>query len=402
MESRGQGLQAHGRGGRRVAAVRLPAGPRLLELLARALGGSGPAVIPVSPALPDAAVDALLGAVRPHELITEDGTVPLPDGGAAAPDTALIIATSGSTGEPKAVELSASALIHSAKATLERIGARPGDRWLCTLPADHIAGAQVLVRSLVAGTDPVIHERFDVAATPGAGVRHVSLVPTQLRRLLDAGADLSVFGSILLGGAAAPEPLLAEAAKAGGRVFTTYGMSETCGGCVYDGVPLSGVRLSLTDEGRIRLGGATLFSGYRLRPDLTAEVRDGSWFLTGDLGAFHADGRLRVRGRVDDVINTGGEKVVAGEVAAVLARHPSVAEAVVVGRPDREWGERVTAVVTAADPARPPALADLRAWVRGELPSYAAPHELEVLPEIPLLSSGKPDRRALREAGPRP
>ncbi|MFD0800255.1 class I adenylate-forming enzyme family protein, partial [Streptomonospora algeriensis] len=226
-------------------------------------------------------------------------------------------------------------------------------------------------------------------------------VPTQLRRLVDAGADLSAFGTILVGGAAAQPELLETARAVGGRVVTTYGMSETCGGCVYDGEPLEGVGVRIADDGRILLGGPTLFAGYRLDPDATAArlVRDedgAPWLRTGDLGRFDADGRLAVRGRLDDVVNTGGHKVVPGEVAALLMRLDSVADAAVVGRPDPVWGERVAAVVVPADPAAPPGLEEVRAWVGAHLPRYAAPRELELRSRLPLLSSGKPDLAALR------
>ncbi|GGV31487.1 O-succinylbenzoic acid--CoA ligase [Actinomadura cremea] len=384
---------------RRLHAVVLPPGPRLFAALTAALDGTGPAICPLSPDLPAPALAALLDALAPHAVETAGGVAPH-DGPAApvADGTAVLIATSGSTGTPKFTELSAAALRHSAAGTLARIDAASGDRWLCCLPTSHIAGVQVLVRALTAGTEPVIMPRFDpldlaAAAPPGA---HVALVPTQLRRLVDAGADLSKIGAIVLGGAAAPPGLLAEARARGARVVTTYGMSETCGGCVYDGAPLDGVRVGLAADGRIRIAGPSLFTGYRLRPDLTAAARDGEWFVTGDLGALE-DGRLRVRGRTDDVINTGGEKVVAGEVAAALARHPRVRDAVVVGRPDPEWGERVTAVVVPAPD--PPALAELRAFVRETMPAHAAPHELELVERIPLLPSGKPDRARLRDPG---
>ncbi|WP_019634604.1 AMP-binding protein [Actinomadura atramentaria] len=388
---------------RRLHAVVLPPGPRLLTVLAAALDGSGPAVCPLSPDLPAPALDALVDALAPHAVETEDGVTPYRARSACAPvagipvdaDTAVLIATSGSTGTPKAVELSAAALRHSAAATLDRVAAEPGDRWLCCLPTSHIAGLQILVRSLLAGTEPVIHPRFDAAAVAAADAALVSVVPTQLRRLLDARADLARFRAILLGGAAAPPDLVAEARDAGARIFTTYGMSETCGGCAYDGVPLDGVRVAVGGDGRIRIAGPVLFSGYRLRPALTERARDGAWFVTQDLGAVEG-GRLRVRGRVDDVVNTGGEKVVAGEVAALLARHPKVADVVVVGRADPEWGERVTAVVVPADPAAAPALPELRDFVRAAMPAAAAPRELVLLPEIPLLASGKPDRELLR------
>ncbi|SEG81580.1 O-succinylbenzoic acid--CoA ligase [Thermomonospora echinospora] len=380
---------------RQVHALVLPPGPRLWRALAAALDGTGPAICPLSPELPRPALRTLLDALAPATVETADGVRPHRAGEPVAADTAVLIATSGSTGVPKIAELPAGALRHSAAATLERIGAADGDRWLCCLPTSHIAGLQVLVRSLVSGTEPVIMPRFDTAAVAQARARHLSVVPTQLRRLMDAGVDLSRFGSILLGGAAAAPGLLTEARARGARIFTTYGMSETSGGCVYDGVPLDGVRADLGPDGRIRLAGPVLFSRYRLRPQATAEARDGDWFLTQDLGAVE-DGRLRVLGRMDDVVNTGGEKVLATEVAAVLAGHPQVKDVVVVGRPDPEWGERITAVVVPA--GDPPTLGELRDLVRRTLPVYAAPRELELLEAIPLLPSGKPDRQALRTA----
>jgi O-succinylbenzoic acid--CoA ligase len=319
---------------------------------------------------------------------------------------ALVIATSGSTGQPKGAELTAAALLASARASLRRIGARAGQRWLCCLPAFHVAGAQVLVRSLLTGAEPVISTRIgadllggSAGEAPASGdVAYVSLVPTQLRRLLDAGAAVQSFRAILLGGAAPPAGLLARARSAGARVITSYGMSETCGGCVYDGIPLDGVRADVGSDGRIRLAGPVLFSGYRLRPDLTAAAMDGGWFVTSDLGSVDAGGRLAVLGRADDLINSGGEKVVAAQVEAVLASCTGVREAIVVGVPDPEWGERVTALVVPADPAAPPGLDLLRAHARASLPGYAAPRGLVLLAEIPLLPSGKPDRAAMRRA----
>jgi O-succinylbenzoic acid--CoA ligase len=182
-------------------------------------------------------------------------------------------------------------------------------------------------------------------------------------------------------------------------VITTYGMSETCGGCVYDGIPLDGVRADIGAGGRIRLAGPVLYSGYRLRPDLTARAMDGPWFVTSDLGSVSEAGLLVIRGRADDVINTGGEKVVAAEVEAVLATCPGVREAAVVGLPDAEWGEQVTAVVVPVDAARPPELAQIRSHVRDALGSSAAPRALRLVAQIPLLPSGKPDRDGLRTLG---
>ncbi|WP_067971095.1 AMP-binding protein [Nocardiopsis trehalosi] len=378
----------------------------LTASLSAALDGTGPALLPVDPATPAPRLRALLGALRPDALRTPDGTTALPDPAPTGPGTALVIATSGSTGTPKGVELSAAALRHSAAASVRRLGAAPGDAWLCVLPTAHVSGLQVLLRALVSGGDLLTGGADPAAALAAAGGRrpHVSLVPTQLRRLLAEGADLSRFGAILVGGAAAGDGLLDAARAAGGRVVTTYGMSETCGGCVYDGVPLDGVAVRTDPGGRVLLSGPVLFQGYRLDPDRTrahlAADADGTrWFATGDLGTVGPDGRLRVRGRADDLINTGGHKVVPGEVAGVLARVGGVAEAVVVGRPDPEWGERVTAVVVPADPADPPTLERLRAAVRAELPAYAAPRELELRAALPLLASGKPDLAALRAPG---
>jgi o-succinylbenzoate---CoA ligase len=173
-------------------------------------------------------------------------------------------------------------------------------------------------------------------------------------------------------------------------------MSETCGGCVYDGLPLDEVSVDIGPDGRIRIAGPVLFSGYRLRPDLTAQARDGRWFVTSDVGSIGPAGELLVRGRADDVINTGGEKGVAAEVEAALGTCDGIREAVVVGRPDPEWGEMVTAVVVPADPSAPPLLADIRAHVRTRMPSYAAPAALVLVSEMPMLPSGKPDRAGLR------
>ncbi|MBB6120138.1 O-succinylbenzoic acid--CoA ligase [Nocardiopsis algeriensis] len=391
------------------AAVGLPP-EHLSDLLARALEGEGPALLPVPAGTPGARVRELLAAMRPASVLTPEGEQPLEDAVPADGETALVVATSGSTGTPKGVELSARALLASARASVARIGARRGDTWLCVLPAGHISGIQVLMRALVTGSEAV-HAPFSVegVAEAARGLRpHVSLVPTQLRRLLAAGTDLSVLGTVLLGGAAAEPELLERARAAGGRVVTTYGMSETCGGCVYDGVPLDGVGVHIDAEvpggpGRIALSGPVLLTRYRFAPgsrvreDPLETGPDGVLRLrTNDLGRLDDEGRLSVLGRMDEVVNTGGHKVVPGQVNALLLEHPSVAESVVVGRPDPEWGERVCAVVVPADPAAPPSLEQLRDWVRERLPAYAAPRELDLRASLPLLASGKPDLVALR------
>jgi O-succinylbenzoic acid--CoA ligase len=378
-------------------------GPRLLELLAGALDGSGPAIAPVDARLPRPRLDALVEALAPDSVEGPDGETTLRSGQgkAVAEGTAVVVTTSGSTGVPKGVELSAAALMHSARASLARVGARPGERWLCCLPATYIAGLQVLVRSLVSDTDPVLADHADAQTVAASGCAHVSLVPTQLSRLLDVDiptnpdipAPLAGFRSVLLGGAAAPAGLLDAARAARVPVVTTYGMTETCGGCVYDGIPLDGVRVKIDDEdGRIWLAGPVLFSGYRGEPRAPGD----QWLRTGDLGRKDSAGRLVVRGRADDVINTGGALVVPGEVAAVLQTCPGVRDVAVLGQPDPEWGERVVAVVVPADAADPPTLELLRLHVKERLPRYAAPSRVVMVDAVPMLSSGKHDLARLR------
>jgi len=379
---------------------------RLLDPLARALDGTGPAVLPLDASLPAARIRQLIDAFQPGAVIGGAGGARNRSASRGVPaDTAVIIGTSGSTGEPKGVELSARALTHSARASLARAGARPGERWLACLPASHVAGLQVLVRSLVSGTEPVIAAEATaraVADAADAGCAHVSIVPTQLVRLLGDGAGaaaLARYRCVLVGGAAAGAAALGAAREAGVNAVTTYGMSETCGGCVYDGVPLDGVTVREGSDGRLRISGPVLMNRYHGRPDLTgAALADGE-FVTSDLGYVDAaSGRVVVRGRADDVINTGGHKVVPGEVAAVLGTCPGVREVVVIGRPDPEWGERVTAVVVPDDPAEPPALELLRNHVSARLPRYACPSEVVLTEVIPMLPSGKPDLAALKVA----
>jgi O-succinylbenzoic acid--CoA ligase len=354
-------------------------------------------------------VGELIGAVA--AALAGDRTV-LPLGpGAAAPATgelrpgvAVVIATSGSTGEPKLVALSGTALRASAEATADRLGGPA--RWLLALPAEHVAGVQVIVRAMLAGAPPVVQdlrggfrsEDFTAATERlGAGRRCTSLVPTQLGRLLDAGGAalgaLRGYDAVLVGGAALEPGLHARAGSAGVRVVTTYGMSETAGGCVYDGVPLDGVRVDLDTDGRILLGGPTLADGYLGRPQETAAAFADGWFRTGDLGRIR-DGRLEVLGRADDVIITGGEKVAPAAVERVLAAQPGVRAACVVGLPDPEWGQIVAAAVV-ADPGVPLDEGRLRDAVRDALGRAAVPRRVLAVAGIALRGVGKPDRAAV-------
>jgi len=355
---------------------------------------AGGAILPLDPGAPVDVVRRLLGELRPHAVVDAGGEQIRGDGVAVDADVAVVIATSGSTGEPKGAELSWAALAASSTATEQRLGRDPADSWLSCLPWQHIGGLQVWLRARAARQPVEVLSTFDVERVAGSSATLVSLVPTQLTRLLSAGVDLRRFRVVLLGGAAAPAALLDRAQQAGVRVVTTYGMSETCGGCVYDGRPLADVEVDTDVQGgRIRLRGPMLMNGYRLRPDLTAAALVDGWLRTEDLGAFDGE-HLTVHGRADDVIVTGGENVAAGVVADALAAHPDVTDAAVVGVPDAEWGERVVAVVVAG--TRAPTLASLRSWVADRAGRSAAPRGLVVVEQIPRLTSGKPDRLAVR------
>jgi len=330
------------------------------------------------------------------------GSGPLPT--ATPGNAAVVIRTSGSTGTPKGVLLSAGALTASARATHDRLGG-PG-HWLLATPAHYVGGLQVLVRSLLAGTEPAVLDLSDgfrpeefaqaAKALPADGPRYTALVPTQLGRLLDArqAAATASFDAIVVGGAALPAELRRRAEDAGIRLVSAYGMSETSGGCVYDGVPLDGVRVS-TDGGRVRLAGPVLADGYLGDDAATAEAFRDGWFHTSDLGRITADGRLEVVGRTDDVINTGGVKVPASAVEDALRGHPGVADACVVGVPDPDWGEAVVAAVVAAG-RHVPAEDELTAHVKTTLGAASVPKRIRFLAELPLRGPGKPDRDAVR------
>jgi O-succinylbenzoic acid--CoA ligase len=311
------------------------------------------------------------------------------------PGADLVVVTSGSTGGGRAVLLPAAAMIASAEATHGRLGG--AGAWLLALPVSAIAGLQVLCRSHLADRPVTVLAREEplaaaIARMP-AGRRYTALVPTQLRRFLDGEADgLRAFDAVLVGGAATDPALLARARDAGVAVVTTYGMTETAGGCVYDGRPLDGVRARVSDGG-VELSGPVLALGYRRDPVATAEAFADGWFRTRDAGSLE-DGRLTVTGRLDDVVITGGVNVAPAAVEAVLRDHPGITDAVVFGRPDDEWGQRVVAAVVPTGPEAP-RLSDVRAWVADRLGAPAAPRQLHLLDDVPLLHTGKPDRRAV-------
>ncbi|MBO1752440.1 o-succinylbenzoate--CoA ligase [Actinotalea sp. BY-33] len=382
----------------------LPVGPTdhalasgLLGHVHRALEGTGPAI-------------DLMG--QP----SATAPAPVPGAGGApaeVPDeVALVVRTSGSTGLPRGVMLDAAALRASAEATHARLGG-PG-RWLLALPPAHVAGVQVLVRSAVAGLDPLVlpaGQGFDpdalaavVRSAPGDAPLYTALVPTQLHRVLSAGAPtldaLSRLDAVLVGGAATPPALVEAAREHGLPLVLTYGMTETCGGCVYDGLPLDGVEVTVDQDG-IRLAGPVLARGYLGRPDLDAAAFTTAagrrWFRTRDLGLLDG-GRLTVLGRSDDVLVTGGLKVAPAAVEAALAGVPGVGEVCVVGVPDTEWGQAVTAVVVPRPGSPAPELAALRRAAR-TLGVAAAPRHLVLVDALAQRGPGKVDRAEVaREA----
>lgn len=314
---------------------------------------------------------------------------------------ALVVETSGSTGRPKRVMLSADAVLASAAATESALGG-PG-QWVLAVPTHYIAGINVLVRSIAAGTDPVLMrgdhftpEWFaDATHRLGVSERFTALVPAQLAVLLEdreGTAALRDFTAVLVGGQAAPRSVLDRAAGEGVHVIRTYGSTETCGGCVYDGSPIGMTEVDVVD-GEVWLSGPTLAEGYVGRPDLTDErfpTRDGvRWYATNDTGTW--DGaRLSVTGRRDDVIISGGVKVSLGEVERLIREYSGVPDAVVVAMPDVKWGE-VPAIVTVGD-------ADFESAISAvglEIRRAARPARVIRIREMPMLPSGKVDRAAL-------
>ena len=397
-----------------LVALDLPAGPVFVDAL-RAAWDAGDAVLPLDPRLPAPAVAHLLDALRPTLVTGADGTRRRVDGIPAEEGDALVVATSGTTSTPKGVVLSHAAVRASALATSARLAVDPGrDRWVACLPLAHIGGLAVVTRALLTGTACTVLERFDVDAVERearAGATLVSLVATALRR-----TDTSAFRAVLLGGAAPPGELAP-------NVVTTYGMTETGSGLVYDGTPLDGVEVRIGASGvhsgsghsghsgtadsgtsgtsgtsqegtvgEVQVRGPMVFQHYRYGNDPRLE---GGWFPTGDAGRLSPDGTLEVFGRIAEVVVTGGEKVWPAAVEQVLSVHPGVAEVAVWKRADPEWGERVVAWVVPTPDVTPPSLSELRELVSGQIAPWAGPRELILVASLPRTPSGKVRRSEL-------
>jgi o-succinylbenzoate---CoA ligase len=387
-----------------LVALDLPGGMGFVDAL-RAIWDTGDAAAPLDPRLPAAARRTMLEALRPTRIVRSDGEQhALADGLPVDDGDALVVATSGTSGQPKGVVLTHDAVSSSAWVTSERLAVDPGRHtWLACLPLAHIGGLAVVTRALVTGTPLVVMPGFEAEAVEDAGrsgrVSHVSLVTTALGRL-----DPAVFTCVLLGGGKAPGSLPS-------NVVSTYGLTETGSGVVYDGQPLEGVEVALrqgdggfsvaaadggaSQEGEILVRAPMLFRCYRDGADARVVGPDGarSWFATGDAGHWGPGGELVVAGRMDDVITTGAEKVWPDVVERVLREHPDVAEVAVWKRADPEWGERVVAWVVPAGDA--PSLDDLRRVVSDAVAPWAAPKELVIVDDLPRTASGKIRRRAL-------
>jgi o-succinylbenzoate---CoA ligase len=360
----------------RVVTVRLPAPEAAVAI--RGAWDAHQAVLVLDPRAPEAEAEAILARLAPE--LGVDPTV------------AAVVATSGTAGAPKGVELTWDGLGASAAAVSAALDVGPGDRWLACLPLHHVAGLAVLGRAWATGTPVTVLDRFHPAEVASADATLVSLVPTMVRRLREAGADLGRFRRILLGGGPVHEQ--------GPNIVATYGLTETWGGIVHDGHPLAGVELSIGAGDEILVRAPMVMRGYRLAPEETAAAfTAGGWLRTGDAGTIDAGGRLRVVDRLRDLIITGGVNVAPSEVEAVLAQHPDVADVCVAGAPDPEWGERVGAHVVPRAGSDPPALAELRAFAAGRLSAAKLPRQVVVTGVIPRTPGGKPLRRLLEVKG---
>jgi O-succinylbenzoic acid--CoA ligase len=374
-------LADRGAGPGDLVGIALPSGAAFAVAL-HAVWGLGAVAVPV---------DLRLGAAeRAHvergcRLVVD---APLPAGGDGARQTthdldapAAIIHTSGSTGAPKPVELTFGNWLWSALGSGVALGVDPHERWLCPLPLTHVGGLSIVVRSAIYATSAVVLERWDTDAALQAlrDATLVSLVPTTLARLLDAGwRDPPRLRTVLLGGAAIAPALLDRARAAGVPVTPTYGMSEACSQIATGGAPLFCTRVEIAFDGEIVVHGPTVAGGGALH--------------TGDLGRIDEHGRLHVTGRKADTIITGGENVAPTEVEAVLAEHPAVAEAAVHGRPDPEWGEAIFATVVLRAAVTED---ELRAHAAARLAPYKVPKAIAFADALPRTGSGKLLRRAL-------
>ncbi len=360
----------------KLTALNLPGSPDFVHAL-QSVWERGDAVFPLDRRLPMAAQRSMLQGFGVATVISEDGETALNDGEPVEPGDALVIATSGSSGPPKAAVLTHAAVEASARATSERLQVTDNDHWLACLPLAHVGGLSVITRSLITGTTLTVIDGFDTDVVSASEATLVSLVTTALQRI-----DPSLFRAIVLGGARPP-------ADRPPHCIATYGLTETGSGVVYNGKPLNSVEIEIRD-GEVHVRGPMLLRCYR---DGTSPLTSDGWLPTGDLGFLRDDGSLHVEGRRGDVINTGGEKVWPDDVERQLIQHPDIHDVAVTGLPDNEWGQIVAAFVVSARPNL--SLDEIRAHCRAQLPGYALPKQLELVEAIPRTSLGKVRRSEL-------
>lgn len=360
-----------------LVCLDMPAGPEFVDHL-RMAWDNGDAVCPLDQRLPDVAKKEVIASLQPTAIITADGNRTHLQGQPVETGDALVVATSGTTGAPKGVVLTHGAVCASALAVHERLHVTRTDRWFACLPVSHVGGLSVITRSLVTNTRLHVADRFTPEAYNDAaddGCTLVSLVATALTRV-----DATRFRTIVLGGSQPPKSLPA-------NVMTTYGMTETGSGIVYDGTPLRDVEIKIVDD-EIFVRAPMLFRSYR---DGASPITSDGWLATGDLGRFD-DGVLHVDGRRGDLIITGGENVWPEQVERALLNEPRVRDVCVAGIPDPEWGHLVTAWVVSDDDI---SLDELRDVVKQTLPAHCAPKRVIRIDAIPRTALGKPQRSAL-------
>ncbi len=365
-----------------LVALDLPSGRPFVAALQR-IWDDGDAVLPIDQRLPGPAAAELVRTMSASRVVDADGEHRLERATPTEPGDALVMATSGSTGNPKGVVLTHAAVGASAHAASAHLAVTSNDHWLACLPLAHVGGLSVVTRALLTGTGLTVLPRFDAAevtAAALAGATLTSLVATALARI-----DASLFRAIVLGGSRPP-------ADRPPNAVTTYGLTETGSGVVYDGVPLDGVEVDIGVDEEILIRCPMMLRCYR---DGSSPVDAAGWLHTGDLGGWLPDGRLHVAGRAGDLIISGGENVWPEVVEAAIAGHPQVADVAVAGVDDPEWGQRVVAWIVPVEPGDSPALESVRHRVKETLPAFMAPHELHLVTELPRTNLGKLARAAL-------
>jgi o-succinylbenzoate---CoA ligase len=390
-----------------LLAVDVPPGPAWVGVVHRCWS-EGVAFLPLDPRWTAAERRRVMDLAQPAAVLDAGGDVTV-FGGAApvAPGIALVMATSGTSAAPKLAESSREAIEAAVEGSVRALmgeGDTPTSApWICCLTPAHVGGLLVLLRGELTGARVVAQPRFDPAVVirvlREAAPASVSLVPSMLSQVVERASTNDLRDATLLVGGGSVDGEVADRARdMGARVVATYGMTESCGGVVYDGVPFSGSEVRIVEgaEPAIELRGPTLFAGYRCDPGATGAAFDSKgWFRTRDLGYLDEDGRLVVLGRADDAIRTGGETVWPEEIERIIRTHPRVRDVAVAGRPHATWGQQVVAFIVPSDPAEPPDGDELKAWVRDRAASFKAPRRTDVVVSIPRTPSGKVLRRDL-------